>query len=242
MATPAAGDTASQHSNDDNTTFDKVLAVLQLRNLPAVALEVRNRDAAPADTTSAIHDCRIVGDPISGSSNIFFKLEFNDGVRWDLKTPDDGYPDAFDAAAARSLRSEALAMRMIKRETTVPIPEMYRFDDTLDNELRCPFILMEYIDGRPLYEVWYDQNVDPEVLEQRRCRALDDVARAMLQLNKYSFSRGGDLLFDASGKSCDICPTIMMDVLTILNGTREDENFDDFNAYFTTGPFTDAKS
>lgn len=88
-------------------------------------------------------------------------LEFKDGVRWILKVPTNGYPGAFDASSASALGCEALTMRLIKRETTMPIPELYHFDNTLDNTIGCPFILMEYIDGRLFHKVWFDLDADP---------------------------------------------------------------------------------
>lgn len=245
MADPAM-DTASQTSdNEDLGMFDKVRATLQLQNLPALALQLRNKETvATADaTSSSAHNCHVVSEPLFGSHHILFKLEFNDLVRWMLKVPANGYPGAFDGMSARALKTEALTMRLAKRDTTIPVPEVYCFDDTLDNELCCPFILMEYVYGRPLYEVWFDRDADPEKLEQRRCHALEGIARAMMKLNKFVFPRGGALLFDSSdGSPCGIGPQRTVDVQAMLHCLSEDDEFDGSSIFCTVGPFDNAKS
>ena len=46
--------------------------------------------------------------------------------------------------------SDVLAMRLIRREMTIPVPMIYVFDAAFDVELVCPFILMELVDGAEL--------------------------------------------------------------------------------------------
>lgn len=109
MTVPASNSASQCSDDEDMAMFDQVRATLQLQNLPALALQLRNRDVAPADTACSIHDCRVLSDhPLYGSHHILFKLGFNDDVRWLLKVPANGYPGAFDAMSARALRSEAL--------------------------------------------------------------------------------------------------------------------------------------
>lgn len=44
-------------------------------------------------------------------------------------------------------------------EITVPVPEVFAFDATLDHELKCPFILMRFIPGMFLYNCWFDRGI-----------------------------------------------------------------------------------
>lgn len=142
--------------------------------------------------------------------------------------------------SASALRCEVLTMQMIKRETTMPIPEVYHFDDTLDNELKYPFILMKYMNGHPLHEVWFDLDADPEVLEQRRCRALDDIARVMVQLNRFVFPKAGQVLFDGSGEPCGVGLQRMVDMQATLDSLHGDDHDGSFKLC-TVWPFGDAK-
>ena len=47
-------------------------------------------------------------------------------------------------------------MRLLRLETTIPVPEVYAFDATFGSELRCPSILMESINGIPLHKGWFN--------------------------------------------------------------------------------------
>jgi hypothetical protein len=176
--------------DEHSAVFNKVRATIKLHFLPQLASHLRDKGLSQEGLISSTIDCRIIPEPLFGSHHILFQIEFTDGVRWLLKVPANGYQGAFDEMSASSLRSEALTMRLIKRETTVPVPEVYGFDDSCDNQLCCPFILMEHTEGRPLYDVWFNQSIAPEVLEQHRSQALHGVAKAMIQLNKFAFSQG----------------------------------------------------
>lgn len=49
-----------------------------------------------------------------------------------------------------ALTAEALTMQML-RSRGLPVPEVYTFEPSTLNALGCPFIMMEYIVGTPLY-------------------------------------------------------------------------------------------
>lgn len=91
-------------------------------------------------------------------------------------------------------------MQLLKRKTRIPLPEVYSFDASLDNEIKCPSILMEYSDGKSMKDIWFDQSVPMEVLDERRIRSLQDVASAMVQLNRFQFDWAGRIEFDADGQ------------------------------------------
>ncbi|KAK2872136.1 hypothetical protein FQN49_002527 [Arthroderma sp. PD_2] len=229
--------------DEHDAVFDRVRDTLELRNLPQLAIDMRNdRHLARGDTLTSIYDCHTLPQPLFGSHHILFQLEFNDGVRWLLKVPANGYPNAFDEMSALSLRSEALTMRLLKRETAVQVPEVYHFEDSCNNKLSCPFILMEYIVGLPLYEVWFNQHVTPDVLEQRRLQTLHDVARTMVELNKYVFSQGGAINFDQDGEPSDIGPFRRVHTEAMLNALHTNDEYDGANIFHTAGPFTCPKS
>ena len=62
------------------------------------------------------------------------------------------------------------------------------------SSLRCPYIMMTFISGFPLYNIWSGHHLNgttPEMTNPRRVRALEGIAGAMLQLGKFSFKIGG---------------------------------------------------
>ncbi len=56
-------------------------------------------------------------------------------------------------------------MRLIRRETTIQVLEVYAFNATLENELGCPFILMKLKYGKLLQDVWFDQEISQPLRE-----------------------------------------------------------------------------
>lgn len=139
---------------------------------------------------------------LSGSYHILFVIRFEDDVRWILKVPAAAHPACWNKLAAQTLETEALTMRLIRRETSVPVPEVYAYETSPEeNELRCAFILMEYVVGAPVYQVWFDASARPKTVESRRRRCLQDLANAIVQLNRFQFSRAGSPVFSEDGGS-----------------------------------------
>ncbi|KAL6401783.1 serine/threonine protein kinase [Ilyonectria robusta] len=186
-----------EDEEDPLQRFAAVLAALNLDALPRLAVEARQK-LHPGTQ----YENPTVGDPMSGSYHILYPLEFADGIRWLVKTPVNGVEGKWDELSAASLTSEANTMRLLKRETTVPVPEVFEFSATTNNKLNCPYIFMSSISGRPLQEVWHARNsgvTDPDILHAHRVRALEGIALAMVQLGKYNFGQGGCPLYDSKG-------------------------------------------
>ncbi|PLB33131.1 uncharacterized protein BDW47DRAFT_130202 [Aspergillus candidus] len=99
---------------------------------------------------------------------------------------------------SRSIRGQPYGV--LRRETNIPVPDVYDFSGTRDNELNCPFTLMEYISWIPLMEAWFDEEVSPAEAEKRRTRALADLVAAIVQLDRYRFDQVGLAVFGADGR------------------------------------------
>ena len=133
--------------------FASVRANIDLEIIQEYASCVRRSRVSPKEynATPWIFKCTTSRSPLHGSYNILFPLIFGDGVRWLFKVPARGYHGCWDDMAAQALTSEALTMRYLRRNS-IPVPEVYSFEASIDNALGCPFILMEYVQGRRLYE------------------------------------------------------------------------------------------
>lgn len=141
---------------------------------------------------------------------------------------------------ARSLRSEALTMRYLRKITTIPIPEVFSFSESCDNELNCPFILMKYIDGKPLYDIWFDKTQPNDVVEARRTKSLQGLAAAMVQLGQVSFEQAGSLFFselngDIDTNSLEIGSLRLVNNFAMLERMKDDN--DGLPIYLEAGPF-----
>ena len=134
------------------STFEQVINNMDLSTLPEYASSLRRSRAGAGLDQASDFGCTLGLSPMLGSYNVLFPVLFKDGVRWLFKIPAAGYVGRWDSSAARSLRSEALTMQMLQRRTSIPIPKVYSFDASLENNFKCPFILMEHIGGEPLYK------------------------------------------------------------------------------------------
>lgn len=142
----------------------------------------------------------IVGPPIFGDLHVVYPLEFPDGIKWALKIPANGTPKLFDEASRRALRSEALTVDLLRRNTTIPLPRVFGFEEDCKNELECPFIIMEFTQGKPLSEFWYHDTSSAAELRAYRARILKDISEAMVQLDQFSFDEGGFPKFNSYGE------------------------------------------
>ena len=237
----------SSHQEDfDRARFATVLRNLKRDSIPAFASAVRysghhSTGIIDVPTTPRPVTCRPLSHITCGSFNAVFRMLFADGTLWVLKVPANGHRQCWDKPAEEALTSEAFTMRLIRRETTIPVPEVFAFDASIDNELGCPFILMEMIHGKPLQDVWFDQGVSHAVREQIRIRSLRGIAEAMTQLNSLAFSQGGSLLFDAKGEVVGIGSSNVVDLETQYANMRS-TGYDNTMAFCQTGPFTDPRS
>ena len=150
--------TEAQEPNDSEhpdplEKFASVRANIDLTIIQEYASCVRRSRASPKEynVTPWVFECMTSRSPLHGSYNILFPLIFSDGVQWLFKVPSRGYSGCWDDMAARALTSEAQTMRYL-RQNSIPVPEVYSFDASMDNALGCPFILMEYVQGKRLYE------------------------------------------------------------------------------------------
>lgn len=140
----------SINSIDD---FRAVTASLDYEAIPEYVSSIRRSQVSRQrnETTPWSFECTVESPPLHGSYNILFPVMFGDGSKWLLKVPCDGHEKSWNESAAQSLRSEALTMRYLKGKG-LPVPDVFAFDVSMNNSLKCPFILMEFLEGRPLYE------------------------------------------------------------------------------------------
>ena len=146
--------------------FEAVLGRLRVDRLPTFASHVRScghssTGKTPSSARSQSLGCKVDPKTKCGSYHVVITLSFTDKRSWILKIPAKGIAKDWSPLLGQALESEAETMRLLRRETTIPIPEIYAFDASIDNELGCPFILMEKVKGRPMYHGWYDTNSSP---------------------------------------------------------------------------------
>ncbi|KAJ5931518.1 hypothetical protein N7516_006007 [Penicillium verrucosum] len=180
-----------------------------------------------------------------GSYHILFPLTFDSGLRWIAKIPINGTVSKWDELSASALISEANTMRLLKRETTIPLPDVLDFSSTTQNTLRCPYIIMTFISGIPLYNIWFGHRLKgacPDTTHLRRIRALESIASAMVQLDRFSFRTGGRLLFGDDGNPSHIGSMRRVDHKAMLDRWFVHKDPDDDPIYIECAASSDPKA
>lgn len=150
--------------------------------------ERRRRHRQPSGSSTDPVPLPQIGAPFFGSGHVFYTVRFlQDGVQWLAKIP-----AVSDELCRETLRAEALLLHKLRTETAVPVPEVIDADCGNNNAVGVPWLLMEFVRGRRLEDVWFGrEGTDARALRGKREIILRNVADAMLRLGTYEFDRGG---------------------------------------------------
>ncbi|KAH8730587.1 hypothetical protein GQ44DRAFT_756462 [Phaeosphaeriaceae sp. PMI808] len=87
--------------------------------------------------------------PKSGSLNWTIVLSFDDGEEWLFRSPRTYYGIDEDVAELL-LASEAATLKYIRKNSSIPVPDIFHYSPTRSNEIGVPYILMSKARGFPL--------------------------------------------------------------------------------------------
>ncbi|KAK0660776.1 phosphotransferase enzyme family-domain-containing protein, partial [Cercophora samala] len=60
-------------------------------------------------------------------------------------------------------RAEETTLRWVRESTTIPVPQVFGFDDSNDNEIGFEWILMEFMEGVPAHTRWRTMSMEQKV-------------------------------------------------------------------------------
>lgn len=129
-----------------------------------------------------------------GVYNSGYILEFDDGEKVCIRVPACAWGNRWNEKDKELLRSTALMLRMLEKETPVPTPEVITFDVSFDNGINAPYILMRGMAGSDARRAW-TTDTGPVPKETRRQNILKDVAQAMAGLRHLQFPKSGSHWF-----------------------------------------------
>lgn len=231
--------TGSSDSEDPFAHFASLLAKIKPESIVSMAVRIYHEHSAIPSSERIT--CDLVSPPLCGSFNLLHVLNFSDGTKWILRIPMEG-PEGFPTDG-RQLESEVKTMHFIRKNTTIPIPDIIRFDGTTENEIGWPYFIMEFVEGTPVSRLWFDET-GKTPLEERRQRILDTIAGAMSQLKDFSFNKIGSLQFDGDPRSDlfltpHIGPIITLDEQNEMAQRRE--GVDTGPLFKIIGPFSNSQ-
>jgi hypothetical protein len=197
-----------EEDEDDRRNFRSIRAITR-KNLEVFLLG----NFASGDVTFA--KCHITKRK-EGSFHhcVFFRIETGEKSEqaYVLKIPAHGTPENWQESDAFMLRNEAVLVQHIRHHTKCPVPEVVAFDETLDNSIGVPYILMKELEGMTAADLWQGQHLpnppdsvddgylnadDPSPeLEALRVHFLGSLARSMSELQTLDFARIGIPVFE----------------------------------------------
>ncbi len=88
--------------------------------------------------------------------------------------------------------SEVATIAFVHANTSIPVPRVFAWDSNRGNELTFEWILMEKMDGVPLWDVWR------KVPWERKLELTETIAGMIKQLRDRKFDRIGGLFFKSA--------------------------------------------
>lgn len=174
-----------------------VLATADFEQLRALALTARvTQPEAGGKATNPDLSCTIEQSSFAyGFNNVVLEVSFSDRVYWIAKIrymPGNSSQEAEDAV---DLLSEIATMRTVKERTSIPVPQVFAFDASPSNQVGYPYILMEYLGGRPL-----ESTIASQVPSESLPKVAKQLAEVLFQLHGLAFTRLGRIW---CGENCD---------------------------------------
>lgn len=186
--------------DDPSLKFQNVMAAIDLERLKKHAVEVRLQQCLPETFDRAGLSCRILENPLHGSFNIVYVIEFSDGGKWVARVPIQG--TRMEEADVDMLNTDYSTLKYIRKELHIPTPEVYKWETTCDS-IGVPFAFMSFVSGESICHRWDDKDW---VTEEKRLKILTNLAHVMAKLQRPRFDKIGTLRFDEVGKITHIGP------------------------------------
>ncbi|CAZ83117.1 unnamed protein product [Tuber melanosporum] len=163
-----------------------------------------------------------------GAINLHLELVFDDGISWmaRLKRRNTSTPPA--AVRPYLIRSEVATYSFLKKETKVPVPEVFAYALDSNNPVGTGYILMETIKGKNLLSASPTNGQLSKVLAQ--------LAEVYQELYRHPFPLMGSLDTPGSTNIGPVLHDLMADLALTINGGRNTRQLVAF-----PGPFINLK-
>ncbi|KZT23724.1 hypothetical protein NEOLEDRAFT_1179937 [Neolentinus lepideus HHB14362 ss-1] len=147
-----------------------------------------------------------------GSHHRTYVVSFTSGVTRVIRISDPHFRQFGSGIVPPSkMRSEVAVIKYVREHTKIPVPDVLFYDEDKDGSVGAEWMVMEYIEGNRLIDVWRDMSPD-----QRTAAALSiaDVYHELLGLrfdkigSLYDGDKVGPMTFLPSNNRYDIGPPV----------------------------------
>ncbi|KAL8875970.1 MAG: hypothetical protein Q9198_005750 [Flavoplaca austrocitrina] len=113
---------------------------------------------------------------------------------WVLRSPRKGDEIVSDDTNLSLLASEAATLKYIGAHSDIPVPEIFAYQASADNDLGIPYILMSKAAGSPLQPAWLSSGTPGScITEEQRAKILFQLGAITWKLSRLRFSQAGSL-------------------------------------------------
>ena len=164
--------------------------------------------------------CRLEEPWLHGSYNMGLRVVFSNSEEWFVRFPWRGKIIA--EHVDEKVASEVAALEVIRKQTSIPVPEVKAWGLAHQNELGLgPYIIEEFIQGQKLKQILRGPDQDSSVLNDKLDEEKVDIiyrqiAQFMLQLFSLDFTRIGSLV--AGSPRLHLPLTLTANEITRLSG------------------------
>ncbi|KAF4448121.1 hypothetical protein F53441_8437 [Fusarium austroafricanum] len=137
---------------------------------------------------------------VCGSYNIVHIVQL-ETFKLVIRVPASGWGAGMTKIAADALESQVATMSFVRQQTGVPIPEVYSWDTTNNNEISAPFICMSFLPGENVSNVWFEDSSGVEAREELRLNILTSLSATMAKFSSMSFEKIGSIMQAENGKA-----------------------------------------
>lgn len=133
---------------------------------------------------------------MSGSYNTANVIEL-ENVKLVIRVPAIDWGSGLTRAAADAMESQVATIRLIRSKTTIPVPEVYALDTSVNNEIGAPYTCMSFIPGTPVCQAWFDYS-GALPRDEFRFNILTSLSQIMAQFSCFSFEQMGSIMGSGS--------------------------------------------
>ncbi|KAI0003582.1 kinase-like domain-containing protein [Xylariaceae sp. FL0662B] len=120
-----------------------------------------------------------------------------DNVYWTARIPHC----TTDDDTRTSLLSEVATVNIIRKHTSIPVPQIFEFEMSTSQPFGYPYVLMEYLGGRTL-----DNGLAVSIPLRYQSKVAKQLANIFVELRNLTFSRPVEIIGMAQGENREIVP------------------------------------
>jgi len=195
---------AKSHNSDDQSVTSSLQRYMDEKNqeLGEVNTDVLCRIASELRGGRPCHCLQDNEVWNTGGYNMIFYFEFEDGVEWVARVPSKtrAIRPLEDPLSQQSMQSMIDTIEYVDYKTNIPVPDIYGFDVTCDNDLGMPYVFMNRVSGEPLAK-YLDENW--ALQEDKFERIVQKWAEYVVELATLQFDSIGSL-FRTAGPNHEV--------------------------------------